>query len=117
MDRPGRILAQRMGLSPCRPWVDGDGMLVESMEVFWEVDGNKDGGLGFLKRGGRVRDSFSRRETPLPLMELDSKWVTEAVVRRWASLELAQVRPTYRWGHVFERYNGPTCPFGLYGSF
>ena len=33
MDRPGRILAQRMGLSPCRPWVDGDGMLVESMEI------------------------------------------------------------------------------------
>ena len=33
MDRPGGILAQHMGLSPCQPWIDGDGMLVESMEI------------------------------------------------------------------------------------
>ena len=33
MDRPGGILAKRKGLSPCRPWVDGDGLLLESMEV------------------------------------------------------------------------------------
>ena len=30
MDRPGGILAQRKGLSPCRPWVDDGGMLVDS---------------------------------------------------------------------------------------
>jgi len=29
----GGISVQCRGLSPCRPWVDGDGMLVEAMEV------------------------------------------------------------------------------------
>ena len=58
-----------------------------------------------------MRDSFSRRETPSPLMELDFKRVTEAVVRRWASLELAQVWPTYRsadpgWAPVGPRLRG-----------
>ena len=78
-------------------------------------------GLGFLKRGRKVRDSFSHREMPSPLAELESRWVKEAVHRSWASLELAQVRPTWwagrptlgpsgpqlarvsRWGQVFER--------------
>ena len=64
---------------------------------------------------------FSHRETLSPLVELDSRWVKEAVHRSWASLELAQVRLTWwvsrprlgpsgpklvrvsRWGLVFER--------------
>ena len=33
MEGLGGILVQCRGLSPCRPWVDGDGMLVESMEI------------------------------------------------------------------------------------
>ena len=61
---------------------------------FWGIDGNKVSSLGFLKRRRRVRDFFSHRETLSPLTELDSRWVKEAVHRSWASLELAQVRPT-----------------------
>ena len=56
--------------------------------------GNKVEGLGFLKRRRGVRDSFSRRETPSPLTELDSRWVKEVVHQSWASLALAQVQPT-----------------------
>ena len=33
MEGLGGISVQCRGLSPCRPWVDGDGMLVEAMEV------------------------------------------------------------------------------------
>ena len=33
MDCLGGILAQCKGLSPYRPWVDDDGMLVEPMEI------------------------------------------------------------------------------------
>ena len=60
---------------------------------FWGIDGNKVWSLGILKRR-RVRDSFSHRKTPSSHTELDSRWVKEAVHRNWASLELAQVRPT-----------------------
>ena len=64
-------------------------------------------GLGFPKRGRRVRDSFSRREAPSPLAELDSRWVKEAVQRSWASLELAQVRLTW-W--ISRPRPGPSGP-------
>ena len=88
---------------------------------FWGIDGNKVWSLGFLKRRRGVRDSFPRRKTTAHPMELDSRWVKEAVHRSWASLELAQVRPTWwvgrprlgpsgpqlarvnRWGQVFKR--------------
>ena len=60
------------------------------------MDGNKVEGLGFPKRGRRVRDSFSHCETPSPFKELGSRWVKEVVHRSWASLGLAQIRPTYR---------------------
>jgi len=46
---------------------------------FWGIDGNEVEGLGFLRRGRSVRDYFSRCETPSSLMELDSRWVKEAV--------------------------------------
>ena len=63
---------------------------------FWGIDGNKVWSLGFLRRRRRVRDSFSRRETPSFLAGLDSRWVKEAMPRNWASLGLAQIWPTYR---------------------
>ena len=80
---------------------------------FWGIDGNKVWSLGFLKRRRRVRDSFSRRETPSHLAELDSRWVKQAVPRSWASLGLAQVRPTYRsvdpvWAPVGPSLHGST---------
>jgi hypothetical protein len=43
------------------------------------VDGNKVEGLGFLKRGRGVQDSFSHCKTLSPLTELDSRWFKEAV--------------------------------------
>ena len=62
---------------------------------FWGIDGNKVWSLGFLKRRRRVRDSFSRRETPSRLAELDSRWVKQAMPRSWASLGPAQARPQW----------------------
>ena len=80
---------------------------------FWEIDGNKVWSLGFLKRRRGVRDSFPRREMPARLTELDSRWVKEAVPQNWASLGLAQVRPTYRsvnpvWALVGPSLRGST---------
>ena len=95
MDCPGGILVQRKGLSPYRPWVDGDGMLVEPMEIL----GNRwKQGMEFRVSEEKKRCTrlFPRREMPARLTELDSRWVKEAVPRSWASLGLAQSRPTYR---------------------
>jgi len=78
----------------------GRGLMV--MECWWNqwrfsgIDENKVWSLGFLKRGRMVRDSFSHSETLSCLAELDSRWVKQAVPRSWASLGLAQSRPTYR---------------------
>ena len=109
MEGLGGILVQCRGLSPCRPWVDGDGMLVESMEVLrdrWKQ------GMEFRvseekKRGTRL---ILNREMLARLTELDSRWVKEAVPQSWASLGLAQDQPTYRsvdpgWAPV-----GPNLP-------
>ena len=112
MDCPGGILAQRKGLSPYRPWVDGDGMLVEPMEIL----GNRwKQGMEFRVSEEKKRCTrlFPRREMPAHLTELDSRWVKEAVPRSWASLGLAQVRPTYRsvdpvWALVGPSLRGST---------
>ena len=79
--------------------VAGHGLILV-MGCWWNqwrllgIDGNKVWSLGFLKRRRRVRDSFSHREMPSCLAELDSRWVKEAVTRSWASLGLAQIRST-----------------------
>jgi len=82
---------------------------------FWGIDGNKVWSLGFLKRRRRVRDSFSRRETPSRLTELDSRWVKEAVPRSWASLGLDQIRPTYRSASPGWAQWAPACTGQLVG--
>ena len=98
--------------------VAGHGLILV-MGCWWNqwrllgIDGNKVWSLGFLKRRRRVRDSFYRRETPSRLTELDSRWVKEAVRRSWASLGLAQIRPTYRsagpgWAPVGPSLRGST---------
>ena len=112
MDCPGGILAHCKGLSPYRPWVDGDGMLVEPMEIL----GNRwKQGMEFRVSEEKKKgtSSFSRCETPSRLTELDSRWVMEAVRRSWASLGLAQIWPTYRsagpgWAPVGPSLRGST---------
>jgi hypothetical protein len=78
-----------------------------------------------------VRDSFSRRETLSPswswtLSGSQRPWSEDGPHWSWPRFGRPIGQPTQagpqlarvsRWGHVFERYNGPTCPFGLYGSF
>ena len=80
------------------------------MEVLrnrWK-QGREERVLGFLEE--RYENSSSR--TSSSLTDLSSRWVKEAVHRSWASMELAQVRPTQagpqlvlvsRWGQVYER--------------
>ena len=87
-------------------------MLVEPMEILgyrWKQ------GMEFRvseekKRGTRLLSSSRNAGMP---HRLDSRWVKEAVPRSWASLGLAQSRPTYRsagpgWAPVGPTLRGST---------